>query len=446
MKKYSAAVWGFLILAGCSPRISTEEMSQMKPGFYAWVAGPVVKAAPEISENGEVCATPASCQKVVTALLAFKILGPDFCYETKILKDRASSASEDLVLCFSGDPSLTSDTLKSLVLKATGGKPLKGRLVLDISSFQVPFWSPGWMIEDIGTSYAAPVSSAVIDGNLVRVTVSGSSGQKVCVTNDAGYKIKANMVLSHKPSAVLVKWDGSMIRVEGNICPGEEKIFCLSPVDFQSFLVQKLACSGVCAPGQVVVDASGSWHKRNAQTLCRHFSPPLSDLMRPAIKSSNNLVLDVIWLTVLNNPGFPGPMTRWEEGDQRVHSLLEKFWGLNTRGAFFADGSGLARHNRLQPRLLWQILKKGLSVPGFLNIFPEPGEPESTLEKRTLLGKGLKAKTGHMAGISCLCGYRLNPSSSSAGAFAVMVSGFSPPGREVDLLTDRLVGNILPAH
>jgi D-alanyl-D-alanine carboxypeptidase/D-alanyl-D-alanine-endopeptidase (penicillin-binding protein 4) len=109
--------------------------------------------------------------------------------------------------------------------------------------------------------------------------------------------------------------------------------------------------------------------------------------------------------------------------------------------ALFVDGSGLSRYNRVQPIILLSLLKKGFDIPEFVDALAIPGEKDSTLKNRTKLSNSIKAKTGSLSGMSCLCGYSF--ASRHPKAFVFMTSSFAPPSKELFEVMDNFISKNL---
>ena len=111
---------------------------------------------------------PASTLKIVTALAAKLELGDEFQFATSIEK-----TGRDVVLRFSGDPTLTTQDLKQLLsqLRNSGTKKISGDLWLDNSAFTGYDRAVGWPWDILGVCYSAPASAISLDGNCVQASI-----------------------------------------------------------------------------------------------------------------------------------------------------------------------------------------------------------------------------------------------------------------------------------
>lgn len=106
----------------------------------ALVAQKVGSDTPIFDYNSQQMALPASTQKVVTALAALLQLGPDFRFVTSFETNASlknDTLNGDLVIRFTGDPTLTRQQIRNMVnaLKQLGIRKINGDLIVDISAF-----------------------------------------------------------------------------------------------------------------------------------------------------------------------------------------------------------------------------------------------------------------------------------------------------------------------
>ncbi len=389
---------GALFLTGCSTHYS-DRLYRQRPGFYAYILGNVENKHIDTEHYADVYATPASCQKIITALLAYKTLGADYRYQTRLYATKKDGAIQDVVVRFSGDPTLSTEHLMEL-LKPLKNKTIHGTFLLDASLFKTPAYSTNIMAHDVGSKYAQPVSSINIDTNLINVDITAKKtlGKAAHLHNDAGY---IDSYILHKMHTVMKRLK---IKAKLRIVYHLEKM---------------------------------PTHARLVKT---NYSDTLGTIIPPALKKSDNLIFDSLYLTMVHAHS-PKPIEDWSEGDPIIKELIYQNFGMDMSKALLVDGSGLSRYNRIQPRQLFEILRQGYANQAFVDALPHPGEVDTTLEKRTLLPPNLKAKTGGLLGISCLCGY--GTKGGKPKAFVMMVNSFEPPTQESIRLTDSWVARHL---
>lgn len=431
-----------VFLSGCTSN-PQELLYNQKPAFYGYIFGDVDGDSSTIEYAADVYVTPASCQKVVTALLSYKTLGSDYCYQTKLLAHKPNGKIQDIIIEFSGDPTLSSNDLIEL-LKPLRGRHIPGKIILDLSAFQTSSHSPNLMIADLGTRYAQPVSSFILDQNLINVTVTPRTlYQHATIKNDAGYATDPETMTTLEKSEVGLACDGDELKATGTINIASKPLeFKISPKVIDGYILNKikqiLKISKIT--GQVVIINNPRQPNASLEVLGTHRSTNLGKIIPPALQKSDNLVFDSLYLTIIHQADFAN-IKKWEDGDKVIKSLIKQHFDLPMEKALFVDGSGLSRYNRIQPRQLFKLLKKGYMVKEFVNALPFPGQVNSRLEKRSGLPTGIKAKTGVMSGIDGLCGYYI--SDSSAVAFMIIANSFAPTISETNAVLDNFISNYL---
>lgn len=430
----------FLVF-GCASAHKTM-LYDKKPAFYSYIIGDVYGRRISAEHNADVYAVPASCQKTIIALLAYKLFGADYRYETKLYVTEKNHEIHDIVVSFAGDVTLTSADLVQL-LQAARGTTVAGKVFLDVSLYKTPPYSSNVMVEDIGTD-ARPVSSANIDHNLITIKVrpNKKGGKFAIVTNDSGYPLYSSITTTRRLSSVRLSVSDNRIRASGNIrrchAPLELNI---SPMDLDYYLVQKtkIAMRKARVKGKIIIIRDQSQLPNELILRNVNKSKPLNSIIPPALKRSDNWIFDNLYIKVIHAQ-YAGFIEDWNDGSAIVKGLIHKYFNINTENSVLVDGSGLSRYNKIQPQMLFEILKKGYSVTDFVEALPSPGEPKSTLAGRTHLLKYIKAKTGNMSGISCLCGYGVN---THPKAFVVIADGFSSSNKSIFPVIDNFVNYYL---
>lgn len=422
-----------LLLVFCLPGCATQgsTLYQKKPGFYTYILGDVRGSHIDTELQADVYVAPASCQKVITALLAYKSLGGDYRYETKLYVSRKTTPQGPVIqnawIQFSGDPTLSSEHLLRL-LRPLKNRKIHGALILDASFFQTPPYTTNIMVHDLGSQYAQPVSSMNVDHNLITITAKPStSGKIVHLKNDLGYAFDSSLSTSIDPSAITLAWNGSRIQAKGTMNTQDaERIFQVSPIDMDAYVRRKIAriLKKLHIQAKICIIHQQTSFPKQRKPLNTIQSDTLEHILKPALKVSDNLVFDSLYLTLVRKHAEK-PMKDWNEGDTTIKTLIQDYFGVSMHNALFVDGSGLSRYNRLQPRALFELLKKAYTMKPFLEAMPSPNEANSTLAKRAMLPSTLKAKTGNILGITCLCGYGTRYKKPKA--FVIITHSFAPP-------------------
>jgi D-alanyl-D-alanine carboxypeptidase/D-alanyl-D-alanine-endopeptidase (penicillin-binding protein 4) len=297
------------------------------------------------------------------------------------------------------------------------------------------------MLDDVGSSYAPPISSISLDQNIIAVMVYPTKiGEKALIENDAGYQVDGDIVTTLEPSSVKLDWEGIRIKATGSIKMSDQPLTLkISPRELKAYILQKMKpiLKDLKLKNKAVFLKEIFKTDLNKQLFASVVSEPLDKIIPPALKKSDNSVFDCLYLKLIHDQE-PLTIKDWQDGDKVIKALIKKHFHVNMEKALVVDGSGLSRYNRIQPRQLFEILKQGYSTKEFVAALATPGETKSTLEKRKILLTGIKTKTGNMSGISCLCGYRIKDKDTKA--FVMIANSFSPPSSEIfPVLDDFLV-------
>ena len=323
--------------------------------------------------------TPASVQKLVTSLAALRFLGADARFLTEISTDgkiEDGCLKGNLFLRGGGDPSLKKGDFGDFcaALEKKGISRVEGDLIADATFFDDAPYPAGWMRDDIACDYATPVSALSVDGN----------------------------------------FDGSPV-----LNP---------PLRAGRLFAARLVVAGIRLSGTVRLGKTPP----GTDSLFIHSSPPLSELVKEMNKNSDNFYAE----TLLEQLGA-GEKGNREKGITRVSTMLAQI-GWAKDGYRIADGSGLSRYNSLTPSQLASLLVSANSDP-FQDSLPVAGV-DGTLSHR-LLGSTaagrLCAKTGTMAGVSCLAGYL--DTGRERLVIVLMVNGFVGSSRAFQALQDSVI-------
>ncbi len=337
--------------------------------------------------------TPASITKLFIATAVLSTLGNDFCFETSCAVDgqcRDGCLIGNAYIKASGDPSLTTDDLESLILqlKNAGVNEIRGRVCIDASVFCDDGECAGFCTDDKGASWAAPVSGLILNGN-VETTPEGKT--RACENpHDRARRVLDELLARYA------------------ITSSEPTAFGIAPVTEQQHLI------------------------------ARHMSAPLTFLIAHMLKTSDNLYANAFFKTL----GARASCTAgsWNNGKVALMTFLQEDVRLDTRRIRIEDGAGLSRYNLASPdqvvNLLSWVHQRPELYTNFVTCLATAGV-DGTLEKRMKECTGLvHAKTGSLSGVSALAGY-LCLHNRAPVAFAIMLNNFIPvlPARAVDYKT-----------
>ncbi|GII79490.1 D-alanyl-D-alanine carboxypeptidase DacC [Sphaerisporangium rufum] len=367
---------------------------------------------------------PASNTKLLTSAAALDTLGTGYRFTTSVLGSgrRAGSAlAGDLYLKGTGDPTMLAADYDALAAKvaASGVKLVTGRLVADDTWFDDVRLGTDWAQDDEPYYYAAQISALTAapdtdyDAGSVIVSVApgGTAGAAAKVTT----RPATHHVTIENRATTGTATDVTVTRVHGTnriVVTGtvaetyEEWIAVDDPTGYAASLFRDaLAKHGVRVLGRTARGATPA----GASQLADRASMPLSELLVPFMKLSNNMHAEI--LTKAMGRKVSGQGT-WDAG-LAVTTAFAKANGLAT--VRLRDGSGLSRLDGFTPGELTAYLIALRAKPWFTTWYdalPIAGEADrftgGTLRSRmrgTAAAGNVHAKTGSLTSVSGLSGY-----------------------------------------
>lgn len=421
--------------------------------------------------NSDKLFIPASNQKIITSAAALLVLGSEYKYETKLFCSGEivdSVLIGDLIVQGTGDPTFNInfyndhrkpfyDWADSLLTK--GITKISGNIIGDDNIFDDKRFGAGWMLEDIGKSYAAEISALQFNDNSITLTISPPDKQKSNATIipefHSSYFSINNLLTSNpdenKKLRVVNSFNSNQINISGNLLFGDRirrrTVSIYNPtLYFVTVLNEIFTEKGIEIEGEPLdCDDIEDWNfdQQKYQLLLTHFSPPLNDIIQICMKKSNNLYAETFLKTIGYHKYGVGS---FQTGKAVVDSLLFS-WKIAPESYSFRDGSGLSRYNLISAAQLVKTLKKMRMNEQWQNwqpMFPVAGL-EGTLEDRfrnTSLVNIMKAKTGSMGNIYSLSGY-ISSVSEDDLVFSILINGHLSKTEEIDLKIAKLLDQIV---
>lgn len=349
------------------------------------------------SSDGSSGFTPASTNKLATAIAALEALGPAARFTTRVV---SGTTQGSIVLVGGGDPTLAAGpppasqypqpaTMAELAsrtasaLRASG--QLSVRLGYDTSAYTGPGLGPGW-------------SSGYVTGGDVSVITP--------LEVDQGRVNQAGQPVDDELSGGVRSAD-----------PAGQAAAVFSGL---------LAADGIAVHGTAtqVTAAAG------AATVASVRSPPLAEIVQLMLEQSNNVIAENLARQVAIAAGQPASFAA---AAAAVTSVLRRL-GVTGQLAL-ADGSGLSPQDQIAPLALVQLIRlaatnpqlravlTGLPVEGFSGTLG-PGGSMFGIAGPAGLGV-VRAKTGNLSTVAALAGsaYAQN---GQLLAFAVMADQVAP--------------------
>lgn len=403
------------------------------------------------SWNADASLTPASTLKVVTTATALEVLGPDFRFRTRLAYTgtlRNDSLFGDLLLIGGGDPALGSAYFSDQArekhfldnwidsLKMHKIRYISGNLVTDASVFDDQSVPDTWIWEDLGNYFGAGVSGLSVYDNSFAIHFSSPSAAdqptKIISIHPEMPELKfENKVLSSDDRRDLAcvygsPFDGNRV-IRGTIPKGRKDFMIRASLPDPAKLLatqflQKLTEAGIGIDGSIRQSPEGA---KGSVLLATTWSPTLSELIRVTNHESVNLFAEHLFRQIALSE--TGRATN-ADGIEIVTAFWKK-QGIDTRGFFICDGSGLSRCNAVTGKQIAEILlyMKNKSRHNELFFQSLPAVPDGTLysfSAENFPNKCLRAKSGSMTRVRCYTGL-LKTLSGRQILFSVALNNFS---------------------
>ncbi|MCS7032442.1 MAG: D-alanyl-D-alanine carboxypeptidase/D-alanyl-D-alanine-endopeptidase, partial [Phycisphaerae bacterium] len=383
------------------------------------------------AENPDTPMIPASNGKLAISAAALDLFGPAHTFKTYLVLD---PAKDDLWLIGTGDPGCGDEriarkygrnTLSILddftaALKRRGRTEIRGNLYYWDRAFDEEWVHPNWRKDFLVDWYAAPVSGLNFNDNCIDVTaIPGEDGTpaelEVIPPNTIATIRNETVSFGDDPVEILREPDAPVFTVRGGVKDRvklESKPITNPGMFFADALRTHLRENGIRILGQIQRAESlpfGPAGPPNDRILATH-ETSIVDVLWRVNKNSQNLFAEALSKAMGREMMFrrgqsvPGS---WKLGEEATAGFL---WSnrINAGSFVAADGSGLARENRVTARLITDLLvlmyrhphgrlwRDSLAVAGV----------DGTLARRLKDIEGrVLAKTGYIGGVRSLSGY-----------------------------------------
>lgn len=397
---------------------------------------------------------PASNMKVVTAWAALKLLGPQHQYLTA-LYGRLGRQMPTLGLRGDGDPSLERRHLWEMVERLhRAGLRQVGDVVVDQSAFAPPETPPAFDAQpNEWASFRAPVSAVALAGNTITIEVrprSEGESATVVVVPEGVARVEGRVKTSAagKPDAVglemKLEGDSLVARLSGSLPADSRTVRVTRRVDDPRRLAGE-ALVAICRQMGIEVTGEVKVGKVRGALVSAHRSAPLTALLLPLGKKSNNFYAETIFKSISGREGkTPASHARSSE---LVVEALEKA-GMPLAGVEIRNGSGLFEGGRLTARMLATLLAQAHGDPAVgpelraqLSVAGVDGTLRARM-RRHAETRAVRAKTGTLAAVSSMSGYATLKNGKTV-AFSLLINDVKgkavPLRKDLDAFVDALV-------
>lgn len=365
------------------------------------------------SRNAGKLFMPASNQKVLTATVALAQLGAGYRYRTVIGTQgtlQSGVLDGDLIIVGRGDPTL-SDRMRGSAMNAMlaiadslsvrGVRSITGTIRPGGDAFPDNIYAYGWEWDDL-TSSGTPTDELLFNEGMIRTVRRTARGDTV-----------VSIGTGNPTESYLAALD-TALRARGIIA------------------VRGISDSIVALPAPF-------------DTLYSFESPPLSDIIKPFLKPSQNQIGEILLKTLgLERTGVGIP----DSGAAVVTRQL-RAWGVDSTGVVVYDGSGLSRHDLVTPEAMVKVLtafQRHTAFQIFYDGLPIAGV-DGTISSRmrgTPAQGNMRAKTGTIEFVRSLSGY-VTTADNERLVFSFLSNHFITPVSQITRVQDA-VGSLLAGY
>ena len=396
------------------------------------------------SLNSQKLLMPTSNNKLYTCAVALEKLGSDYRFNTLVLRD-----GNNLILKGGGDPDLTIDQLDSLA-KITAKKiNLIDTLFVDESLLDSLHYGQGWMWDEGAWWYAAPVSAMSLNDNCIDFHVEpGKLGQpaKVEIVPGTEYvrvinqSITINETIDYNKFRIDRNWAGrtNMFTISGEV------LNSASTDTFQRNIFDPVLFSGTVFKEQLrkygvnvknIVEGTGS---SDASTIAIHTSDSLLYSAHNLMHESDNLTSELFTKSMAVSDTTMG---NWKDGLRIIKAYLADSASIDTSLLRLADGSGVSRYNLSSADQFIKLLSymyHSDKKDEFIYTLPKSRSNSTLKDRLEFSDTRIRAKTGHLSGVSCLSGYIFSDKYGPL-AFSILMNGYRGSAKPYKNLQDKII-------
>jgi len=405
--------------------------------------------------RGGTAMVPASNMKVLTTGAALHVLGAEWSFRTRLLRD-----GDRLTVVGDGDPSLGDPALDGArtteqlmdgwvaAVRAAGVRRVR-ELVADDRILDREFTHPSWPADQLNASYCAQVAGLNIHENLLGFVLAASGGRPAVVrTEPASSWVSVETGRATARSGKGTEQTIGIARTEdpwrfslrGNMkaVPAQPITACVQdpPRYFALYLADRLRAGGIA------VDAVRTAAPSDPAATGADAAPPIERTLAQVIAECNteshNLYAEALLKRIgAARSGRPGS---WTNGGEALAAAVDERLGsgIAARALAVSDGSGLSRDNRVAPGLVTAWLASmardpKLSAP-YVASLAVAGRTGTVAKRFPSLDAGtvfVPCKTGYINGVSCLSGCVGRPGAMPRYAFSVMCNDLSKARNDV---------------
>ena len=384
--------------------------------------------------NEKTAMNPASVIKLVTTFAALDILGPNYIWKTAIFADgeldNKGVLHGSLYIRGSGDPSMTADRMRDLLLqvRASGITQIQGNVVIDRSAYQIPEVNPGAFDGEPLRAYNVKPDALLINYKTVELIFNAAlaqAGDQIPVLSNpplTGVKISPTVTVGSQKNCA--DWRANLkadfndtlnIRFDGSypVSCGSKRWYVAYP-DPLSYSLRVVGGLWEELGGSIKGRVTFGPVPANAKLIAEGDSKTLGQIVYDINKFSNNVMAQSAFLAlslpdqkaILSARPLPGAAS-WE-GSQRA---VQSWWAQRIAGQaapVMENGSGLSRKesiSALSLAVMMQHAWQSAVMPEYLSSLPIAGV-DGTM-RRCKAEADAHIKTGSLNNVTARAGYVL---------------------------------------
>lgn len=362
-----------------------------------------------IEHNADQYRMPASTLKIKTVWDAWRILGPDYQFQTEMI---ISGLIDDhilygnIYLIGGGDPTCDTAIPEALLYTSVGEDLIRalrelgitcvnGSIVVDASHFSLPGRPPGYLIEDAANYYGAGVYGLNVHDNWFPIEldrqedgVRVKSFDKIAVD-----KVTADVIAvgTRDLAYAYTHPENRRMHIIGSLPQGRGsytiKAAIPNPPHYVASILQdKIESSGIVInnPSEVAWTSIDDLH--NVLWRKIYSSPTVSELLKPILHKSHNLYAETLYRECMRiNPE-----------------------AMTIDRAKIVDGSGLSPSNLITAKQMMSILSDMRRHPDFQDIIeyiPRNGMEGTVKHVLSKYPGQFYIKSGSISGVRCYVGF-----------------------------------------
>nr|WP_249407433.1 D-alanyl-D-alanine carboxypeptidase/D-alanyl-D-alanine-endopeptidase [Bacillus pumilus] len=440
-----------------------DEFIRTAPDLEGAISGISVRDTSDSSllyeHQADMRLTPASNIKLLTSAIALDILGETHTFPTDIWMDgsiQKKTLHGSLYLRGTGDPTLLEEDFAALAkqVKKAGIHTIRGQLAADDTWYDDTRYSIDLPWSDEDQYYGAQISALTASPNqdydagtvILEVKPGKKAGQKATYdmipktsvpqvinqvkTVPEGGKKKISFKRSHGTNKITLT---GTIPVKASV--SKQWVALWEPTSYALDLMKHaLRVEGIQVKGPLKTKQV----PKKAKKIASHSSMPLSELLVPMMKLSNNthaeVLLKELGKKVKNKGSF-------EAGLDVMNERLPAF-GIDSSLTVLRDGSGISPINLVsanQFTLFLANIQKEKWFKTFEHALPLAGASErmvggtlrNRLKEPATLEK-VRAKTGSLTTVSTLSGY-IDTKSGKTIAFSILLNHLVDDEKEKEI-------------